>query len=944
MADLLASPPQRMSRYRSQRKAQEQQQAEETPAVPAIPQDDAQQEEGIVRSKSRYHRKNAANEGYDGGRPTTARPAEAQDQEQIDVAPRRKTKAQSPPHRTSRSPPVRPAQAHRRTGSNAQRNRERHASPPAELGASQDSGTERKHDDRRRDKANSNERRPEPVTTTSLSKLHSNQSQLSGELWPPIKPEPVRPAASPVKVDGPPTSDKINATKSMSALPKYVDSDDGGGCFGLFKRKRGEATPSNAEKTPIARPTGPQTIMPGGGGVVPGTDAPISAVNAGDRRVLVECGKSKMMFPVTTTTTPVDLIRSASTTMSERVDVKSAVLLEFFGTVGVQRPLRRYEHIRDVMNSWDTDRQNSLLLVDPGTGSSEVELSLAGVPKSKPEENSWLLSYSQKVGKWDKRMITLHPSGQLTAQRDPNKPQNQENVCHLSDFDIYTPTREKLKKKIKPPKKMCFAVKSQQKSSMFESTQNFVHFFCTNDRRTGDEFYEALQAWRSWYLVNIMGEGKKEKPKPKAEEAVVNGSPDYGRSNGDIGGHRKMESLDSHYQLGSFKPLVDMDQFDYDKRPTTARSQSGGAGGGGFTKAANQFDTTISPERRTSTVKKKALHPPVALHGKAQLAEDEPLANIGRRPSVDRRRRPSLDGKQRRPSLDGKRQNTDEFNENGLLGRRYSQRQKEYVEKETKRAQPFTNGPNLLNGSYDDEEDDYPKRASLDMPCRNLSVRAAAAHKATSNGDLRRQSSKRGAGDRGSVDLGRTSSRSGRGPPKPLVDLTPQYREPIHHARKGKGHVPEQPGVLVEAATSPEDPLGIPPSTDWRGRSAQNSPDVRPNTSRARSQSRTPQQQPDLQPSKSVRRPGTSKSPDAPQPFDANGLLAHAKSGWGGGDKGRPVMDGSHAKGPMLDMSEQSRFAQGSLLNKVERVHGRDGPLIDREKREERDEKYGEGY
>jgi hypothetical protein len=49
-------------------------------------------------------------------------------------------------------------------------------------------------------------------------------------------------------------------------------------------------------------------------------------------------------------------------------------------------------------------------------------------------------------------------------------------------------------------------------------------------------------------------------------------------------------------------------------------------------------------------------------------------------------------------------------------------------------------------------------------------------------------------------------------------------------------------------------------------------------------------------------------------------------------------MNGAHAKGPMLDMSEKSRFAPGSLLAQVGSVVPKDGPAIDREKRAEIDD------
>jgi hypothetical protein len=49
-------------------------------------------------------------------------------------------------------------------------------------------------------------------------------------------------------------------------------------------------------------------------------------------------------------------------------------------------------------------------------------------------------------------------------------------------------------------------------------------------------------------------------------------------------------------------------------------------------------------------------------------------------------------------------------------------------------------------------------------------------------------------------------------------------------------------------------------------------------------------------------------------------------------------MSGAHAKGLMLDVSERSRFAPGSLLAQVENAVPKDGPVIDREKWVETDD------
>ncbi|KAL9128612.1 MAG: hypothetical protein Q9217_002746 [Psora testacea] len=238
----------------------------------------------------------------------------------------------------------------------------------------------------------------------------------------------------------------------------------------------------------------------------PAFDAPISAVNAGERRVTVKYNQSVISAPITPSTTPVELIRAASTQLSVAINPTTTVLLESFKQLGLERPLRRYEHIRDVMNSWANDAENTLIIAPSPTGGRDDDLDIQYVSKQQPTDTSVEIYHSQRPGSWHKRWITLRADGQVLAA----KKDGMINICHLSDFDIYLPTARQLSKKIKPHKKLCFAIKSQQKSSMFLSTENFVHFFSTNDKALATQWYKAVQGWRSWYLVHVMGEGHKE--------------------------------------------------------------------------------------------------------------------------------------------------------------------------------------------------------------------------------------------------------------------------------------------------------------------------------------------------------------------------------------------------------------------------------------------------
>ena len=238
----------------------------------------------------------------------------------------------------------------------------------------------------------------------------------------------------------------------------------------------------------------------------PAFDAPISAVNSGERTVKVKYDRSVISINITPSTTPVDIISAANAQLSGAFDPGDVVLLESFRQLGLERPLRGYEHIREIMNSWANDTQNTLIIVPSPTGGRDDDLNIQCVLKQQPEDTSVHIYHSQRPGAWDKRWVTLRADGQvIAAKRD-----GAINLCHLSDFDIYVPTVRQLSKKTRPPKKLCFAIKSQQKSSMFLTTVTFVHFFSTNDKTLAARWYKAVQEWRSWYLVHVMGKGKKE--------------------------------------------------------------------------------------------------------------------------------------------------------------------------------------------------------------------------------------------------------------------------------------------------------------------------------------------------------------------------------------------------------------------------------------------------
>lgn len=546
-------------------------------------------------------------------------------------------------------------------------------------------------------------------------------------------------------------------------------------------------------------------------------DTPVSAINAGERRVRVKCNQTSVFVRVTPSTTTTEVVRSAAEMISENIDIAASMLLECIPQLGLERPLRDYEHIRDIMNSWDSDAQNHLIVISSTVGGFAGNLDFQSAARGRPGEKRVYMYHSHQPGKWDKRWITLRSDGQvLLAKNDGGE---TTNICHISDFDIYMPTRRQMRK-LKPPKKTCYAIKSQQKSSMFLTTANYLHFFSSGDATLAAEWYQAVHEWRSWYLVTVLGKGH-ETP------VLVNSNPPDQKQRGPID-HLMHHAADmSPAAVHSLKS----DREDHVRRAPLSYS------GEASTKGA----MNVSP-----------------------LAHRHGLS-IGRGASSWKK-------------------GEDTFAATGLLGQTYEQRQKAQRDRDTAAAceGPFL--PGLLLGEssipaphHSPNHERRPHQGGI-MP--------------TSDGNM-------------SAGLKRTSSKWQTS--APLVDLAPYYKA-LPLSREGRAVLPEQlpAGGLIDLATGPE-------NTSRPGTSSEESAVAHRGAG-----------------------PGSSSqmgcsSVDGPrdvgmhegQAYVVGGLLAKAGTGQGGSGTGRGVMTGDRqATEPMLDISEPTIYAPGSLLAQAEKRVG----------------------
>ncbi|ETS80653.1 hypothetical protein PFICI_08182 [Pestalotiopsis fici W106-1] len=548
----------------------------------------------------------------------------------------------------------------------------------------------------------------------------------------------------------------------------------------------------------------PVGIEAGGKGIVPQKDAPVSASNHGDRIVSVRCGHQTFVLPITPETTPVDVVLETAKNMTYDLEwsPQQCVVRESYGPLGLERRIRKYEHIRDVMNSWDRDTHNHLIVTISTDVRQDLDLDIESVPDGEepPRGMQLYLYHSNRPGKWSKRWITLTENGQVLCAKKPDASPSEKDtlsLCHMSDYDIYTPTESQMRRRLKPPKKHCLAIKSQHKPAMFMDTENYVQYFSTDDPGVAALFYEKVQGWRSWYLVDRQPAPRRFSI-PKTDEKppqlpFVKHAPQKSANIASAGGHRLKVSVDeSPYALGEFQPLLDMKRFD---------------------KRLSLFGQDFLPAQ--------ADHPEMPKQASAYA------------------RKASKDGKADGLLVDKiKSSDDDAFTGNGLLGQDYEARkaglEKAGANTRTMRKDSGTKEDHFMPGSLlpnQRRETDNSRKVDAswfpsalehsakyrepEAPRPNTSagvVSTRSPHGRSRSGSrpppVPQQSQSRTRPDRDRPPmtalprpLGSHDPRSadnlhalanGRQQPKPLVDLTPAIREPPQWAKKGHGVQPTE--------------------------------------------------------------------------------------------------------------------------------------------------------
>ncbi|KAJ3018862.1 UNVERIFIED_CONTAM: hypothetical protein HDU68_010942 [Siphonaria sp. JEL0065] len=154
------------------------------------------------------------------------------------------------------------------------------------------------------------------------------------------------------------------------------------------------------------------------------------------------------------------------------VDDGSWTLFEVCSDFGIERPLRDWEIVTDVLEAWDPTTSTNVLILKPyGFRNTLVPRCIIG----KWPRVEGRFDIEIKPGKWKRKYFVLKEDSIYYKDSEFDR----ENwLCRLNNFDVYTLTTPRKR----ATTQYCFALRSASSVTMFENTSEYIHFFCVDSK------------------------------------------------------------------------------------------------------------------------------------------------------------------------------------------------------------------------------------------------------------------------------------------------------------------------------------------------------------------------------------------------------------------------------------------------------------------------------
>jgi len=201
------------------------------------------------------------------------------------------------------------------------------------------------------------------------------------------------------------------------------------------------------------------------------------------------------------TTHPLLYATDAATLLHKVRPGHQRCLMEVWPSLGIQRQVRYFEQVSDVVNTWDVGTTSHLRLDKKVWGESVTRLE--DFPKAEPTIDETMFYYYVTADKkWGKRSVSIGSNQLRILKRDRPYDKDYLQTINLDNFDVYAftdtfaPTKQ-----LKCPTKFCFALKSQHKQSLFSKNSVFVHYFATDDKSVFARWYAIVRDFKARLLA-----------------------------------------------------------------------------------------------------------------------------------------------------------------------------------------------------------------------------------------------------------------------------------------------------------------------------------------------------------------------------------------------------------------------------------------------------------
>ncbi|KAG0311866.1 hypothetical protein BGZ99_009872 [Dissophora globulifera] len=167
----------------------------------------------------------------------------------------------------------------------------------------------------------------------------------------------------------------------------------------------------------------------------------------------------------------------------------------------IERPLRDFEVVLDVMKTWDAEKDNKMICKSfPARTelSAKEVLRLVGPAgqQSFVRPHGWV-HLETKKSKWVRRYMHITDTA-VYHSKDP-KPNGESMLCLLRNFDVYAVQVPRKK----APTKFGFALKSSDSVHMFETPEDdYIHYICVESGESLREWLAGLRAAKGMLMYH----------------------------------------------------------------------------------------------------------------------------------------------------------------------------------------------------------------------------------------------------------------------------------------------------------------------------------------------------------------------------------------------------------------------------------------------------------